>query len=141
MRILLAILVFVGVVYGQTPKPCLAPYVWEAKVIQYDISKQFEMRSRMAYDARNQRIRVVDKVNLEDKKDNFATLFLYQEGKEYKLNMKTKECKVIDLTRPFRPVRVPNNATFYGETTIGSLAAEGAGVIVQLWEGQTEHGQ
>ncbi|XP_070578814.1 mammalian ependymin-related protein 1-like [Ptychodera flava] len=141
MRILLVILVFVGVVYGQTPKPCLAPAVWEGKVIQYDISKQFEMRGRMAYDAYNERIHVVDEVNLVDKKDYFSSLFLHRERKEYQLNMKTKECKVTELTRPFRPVRIPNNATFYGETIIGSLAAPGEGVTVQLWGGHTEHGR
>jgi len=141
MKLILTVLFFIGTVYGQTPTPCLAPALWEAKILEIDPSKEFESRARLTYDAYNERIHSIEEVNLHDKKDYFQSLYLFKEGKEYQLNLKTKECKVSPLSRAFRPIAIPKNATFYGETIIGSLAAPGEGVTVQLWGGETEHGR
>ncbi|XP_078001311.1 mammalian ependymin-related protein 1-like [Glandiceps talaboti] len=141
MKGLLAILVLVGVVYGQTPKPCLAPSLFEARMVEIDYAKEFETRARIAYDAHNERFHSYEEVFIGEKKDHFASLFLHKERKEYRLNLATKKCETHELTRPFRHIGIPENATFYDETIIGSLSEPGAGVLVQLWGGHTERGR
>ncbi|NP_001164689.1 ependymin-like protein precursor [Saccoglossus kowalevskii] len=140
MKLVLALLCVVGVVYGQVPRPCLAPPLWEGKIVEIDPSKKFETRARVAYDAYNERFHSIEEVNLNDKKEFYSSLFLHKERKEYNLNLKTGKCTSKELTRPFHYIGIPENATFYGETIIGSLSAPGEGVTVQLWGGTTSEG-
>ena len=59
----------------------------------------------------------------------------------YRLNIREGQCTRFNLTESFRPIEVPPEATFFGSFYVGSSAAEGAGVLVNAWGGQTERGK
>ena len=61
------------------------------------------------------------------------------QGKEYKLNLKTRQCNVTDLMRPFRPFGLPPFAKFLFEATIGAASVPGEHTIVQSWGGEFEN--
>ena len=64
---------------------------------------------------------------------------VYFQGMEYKLNLKTKQCTVSPLNRPFRPFGVPPFAKFVYEATIGAAAIPGEHTVVQVWGGEFEN--
>lgn len=59
----------------------------------------------------------------------------------YRLNLRERQCTRFNLTESFHPIEVPPEATFFGSFYVGSSAAEGAGVLVNAWGGQTERGK
>lgn len=59
----------------------------------------------------------------------------------YRLNIRERTCERFNLTEPFRAIEVPPEAKSFGSLYIGSSAAEGAGVLVDVWGGQTERGE
>lgn len=59
----------------------------------------------------------------------------------YRLNIRERTCERFNLTEPFRAIEVPPEARSFGSLYIGSSAAEGAGVLVDVWGGQTERGE
>ena len=49
-------------------------------------------------------------------------------------------CHKTELNEPFRPIRIPVNATFNGEFYLGTSSIPGAGVLVESWSGNTTVG-
>ncbi|XP_078591633.1 mammalian ependymin-related protein 1-like [Branchiostoma floridae x Branchiostoma japonicum] len=141
MKVLLFLVAAIAVVYGQAPQPCIAPKLWEARMSRIDPSKRFYERARISYDAINQRVRVIEEVNIKEQRDFFDVLYLHQVGKEYRYNLKTKECEVKQLAEQFRPFEVPANATNFGESYIGTSAFPADGVLITLWGGEFRGGR
>ncbi|XP_033127893.1 mammalian ependymin-related protein 1-like isoform X4 [Anneissia japonica] len=144
MKTVLALFLVLTVVTvrSQVPKPCVAPSAMEARIVEIDPSRGFEVRAKMSYDFYNRRVRIVDEVVHSDSRKEFMdVLFLHDVGKEYRLNFQTKVCEVLPISREFRPIGIPLNGTFYGEATIGSKAEHGEGVNVQAWGGDAEFGR
>ena len=46
-------------------------------------------------------------------------------------------CLVYDLKDSFRPIHIPENATFEGEFYLGTSSIAGDGILVQSWVGNT----
>ncbi|XP_064624115.1 mammalian ependymin-related protein 1-like [Lineus longissimus] len=138
MRFLIGLLVIslAAVAYAQIPTPCYSPRLFEARMIEDDFNKNFTMRAKLSYDGDNQRIRIVEEVNIKDKRDFYDTLFIDNRDfqVEYALNLRTKKCEKRPLTRRFRPVQIPSNATFYGELYLGDS------LLTQSWGGKTPQG-
>jgi hypothetical protein len=67
-------------------------------------------------------------------------LIISSKGKEYRFNLKTRQCNVTALTRPFRPFGVPPNANFTGEATIGAAGIPGENVIIENFDGAFSDG-
>ena len=53
----------------------------------------------------------------------------------YRYNARTKQCFKYALNETFRPIEIPFGAKFIDRVEIGSNAATGAGVEVDIWEG------
>ena len=58
----------------------------------------------------------------------------------YRLNLRTRQCEKFTLTEPFRPIEVPENATSRGAAYVGSSSVSGAGVLVDIFVGDTPRG-
>ncbi|XP_066282340.1 mammalian ependymin-related protein 1-like [Branchiostoma lanceolatum] len=140
--LLLFAVVCVSVAYSQVLEPCAAPPLWEARVSRIDPEKRFSERARMSYDATNRRVRRIEEVNLLEEKDFYDVLYIHntEPGTEYRLNLKTKECEKREMSEPWREFQVPPNATFLGESYIGTGAVPGAGVLTELWAHTFESG-
>ncbi|XP_033127892.1 mammalian ependymin-related protein 1-like isoform X3 [Anneissia japonica] len=145
MKTVLALFLVLTVVTvrSQVPKPCVAPSAMEARIVERNMEREYEVRAKMSYDARNLRKRYVDEVFINgDKRDYYDVLYLHNVGKEYRYNLKTKTCEVRAISQNrFYPIGIPNNATFYGEANIGTKGFPGEGVLVQEWGGATERGR
>lgn len=55
----------------------------------------------------------------------------------YRLNLQTRVCDKFAITDDFRPIAIPQNATFLGEFFLGTSSVQGAGVLVESWAGNT----
>lgn len=53
----------------------------------------------------------------------------------YRLNLRTRQCNVTGLSRPWHPYGIPPEATFEGEAYIGA-SAQNEGVLVTRWSGK-----
>ncbi|KAK3092386.1 hypothetical protein FSP39_002199 [Pinctada imbricata] len=71
---------------------------------------------------------------------NMNRLQFPQLGKEYSLNIRTRQCNVTNLTRPFRPYGVPPFANFSGEASIGATGVPGESVVIEHFTGKFEDG-
>jgi hypothetical protein len=62
---------------------------------------------------------------------------LYKEDLIYTINLETETCAVQKLGRTFIPIQVPVNATFVGDTILGTSDLNlGDGVEVETWQGK-----
>jgi hypothetical protein len=53
------------------------------------------------------------------------------------LDRNTMKCTVTDLTDDFKPIQIPNNATFVDKFVLGSNGEADSGVTVVQWMGNT----
>ncbi|XP_033127891.1 mammalian ependymin-related protein 1-like isoform X2 [Anneissia japonica] len=80
MKTVLALFLVLTVVTvrSQVPKPCVAPSAMEARIVEIDPSRGFEVRAKMSYDFYNRRVRIVDEVVHSDSRKEFMdVLFLH----------------------------------------------------------------
>lgn len=78
------------------------------------------MRARLTYDAVFKRERVIDEVYTNSSKEHYDIIYLHQEQKQYKLNLKTRECSIENITRPWRNIAIPESAQSLGQSYIGT---------------------
>ncbi|CAG2226310.1 unnamed protein product [Mytilus edulis] len=132
MKYLIALCLVVSA-FAQAPKPCDSPPQWEAREIRQDYSRKFEEFRKLSYDETNRRVREVEEILLGSDKEYVDRLYLYNEAKNYSLNLKTKVCTVTALTRPFRHRGVFPGAKFDGIFNIGAVGVSGEVVAVQAF--------
>ncbi|KAI8479985.1 Mammalian ependymin- protein 1 [Branchiostoma belcheri] len=140
--LLLFLFVAVAAVYSQVPERCEAPQAFESKIGRLDTIRGFFLRAKVSYDARNMRTRVIEEVETREERDYYDVLYLHntQPGKEYRFNLKTKQCETRALNTTFRRFEIPDFARPLGEFTVGTKGEPGEGVDVTLWGGRTEDG-
>lgn len=129
--------VLLCVVSAQLPRPCESPKQWEGKVITVDRKENFFRAGRISYDEYAPRFRIIEEEAVGKQVDYYDVLYLHNVGKEYRLNLKTRQCNVTALTRPFRPFGVPPMANFTGEATIGAAGIAGENVVIENFNGHT----
>ncbi|XP_064603712.1 mammalian ependymin-related protein 1-like [Liolophura sinensis] len=135
MKSLVILVVFVGLAYGQVPTPCETPTIWEAREAEVDRADNFERFAKISYDEVNRRIRRIEELDIGSDKDYYDELFLFDEFRMYRLNLRTRQCNVTGLSRPWHPYGIPPEATFDGEAYIGASATN-EGVLVTRWTGK-----
>lgn len=70
-----------------------------------------------------------------------CTFFFFSpQGKEYRLNLRTKQCNVSALTSPFRYIGVPPDAKFVFEAEIGAAGVVGESLVADTFIGKFEDG-
>jgi len=139
MYAFLALLALVAAVGAQVPRPCESPREWNGRIFQVDRSKNVTILGKMSYDEINQRLRIIEDVDVTGKRYFFDYIILYEEGLLYQIELsvnKTGECKVYKFKEPFRPAQIPPDAKFAVEAYIGSSAAYGIGVLVNTFYGE-----
>lgn len=111
--------------------PCPAPLQWEGRSVVYDHSTGRNARAAVSYDAKNQRIRILQ----QNKKHTpcqkfFEYIYLYKSGVMFQIEQKTKLCSKIALTQAWDPFDIPTNSTFEDQYFIGG---PGDKMEVQEW--------
>ncbi|XP_031564114.1 mammalian ependymin-related protein 1-like [Actinia tenebrosa] len=136
-----AFLVFAVVVNAQRPEPCEGPKVWEGKLFQVDHSKNFSILGKLSYDASNERVRIIEEINLSGGKRYFYDfIILYREQRLYRVELSingTGKCVVSEFKESFRPAEIPKDAKFATEAYIGASLPE-VGVLVNIFYGKEE---
>ena len=99
----------------------------------FDTVKKDYIRAHITYDAIYQRERVIEEYVLGSDDEYFDVLYLHQQNIEYVFNLKTRNCTTRPRTRPWINFGVPQNATSYGESYLGSDAVPNANVLTTLW--------
>ena len=56
--------------------------------------------------------------------------------KEYRLNLRTKQCNVTDLDRPFRYIGIPPDAKFFFEAEVGAAGVPGESLVATNFYGK-----
>ncbi|OWF37119.1 mammalian ependymin-related protein 1-like [Mizuhopecten yessoensis] len=140
MQSLLLVLLFGVVAYAQLPRPCESPKQWEARIFTQDMSKNYTAYAKGSYDETQRRFREIEEVALGTDREYYDVLYLFNVGKEYRLNLKTKKCNVTNLTRPFRPFGVPPEGQFEFSATIGAAGVPGEYMVVNNFYGNFTDG-
>ncbi|KAK7482194.1 hypothetical protein BaRGS_00026543 [Batillaria attramentaria] len=134
------LLLSVTLVAAQEPRPCLSPEQWEGKFYRTDYSKNFTQFARVSYDETNRRVREVEELEFGATRDYYDVLYLHNENKEYRLNLRTRTCNVTTLSRPWIPAGVPRNAQYKGEANVGPVNIPNEHVTVIAFDGKDEEG-
>jgi len=119
------------------PEPCYAPPQWNSKFSESNQKKNYYIRaSSYSYDAIFQRERIIDEIYANDTKEAHDILYLHKQQLKYKLNLKTRECTIEPIARPWRDIHIPYNAQSLGQSYIGSGQLYGAGLLTNEWTGE-----
>ncbi|XP_026792729.1 mammalian ependymin-related protein 1 [Pangasianodon hypophthalmus] len=112
-------------------EPCVAPLQWEGRRVQYDHSTGRNTRAAVAYDAQNQRIRLLEqKTGHTPCKKFFEYIYLFKSGVLFQIEQVTKACAKLNLTEPWDPYDIPMNSTYEDQYFIGG---PGDMIEVQEW--------
>jgi hypothetical protein len=109
-------------------------------LIEIDPSKKFERRGNLSYDATNQRIRMIDEVEVGSQRSFYDDILLYNEKIHYRVNLRTKVCNKTTIASPFRPIEVPSFANFTDSVYLGLSGFVGAGVLENIYQGNPPFG-
>ncbi|KAK6182223.1 hypothetical protein SNE40_009952 [Patella caerulea] len=140
-----SLIVLVAVVFctvlAQLPRPCNSPSQWEGRFSRYDVSRNFTQYAEIAYDAVGRRVREREELAIGSTTDFYDVLRLFNERKEYRVNLRTRTCNVTAFTRPFIDVGLPANATFTDSFVIGLAGLPNEHVTAAIFEGSYEGGR
>ncbi|KAK6182226.1 hypothetical protein SNE40_009954 [Patella caerulea] len=141
MKLLLVLCFAVATVLSQQPRPCESPKQWEGRLSRYDRTRQFFQRARVSYDELDRRVREIEEVEIGKTVDYYDVLYLHNVGLEYRLNLKTRQCTLTPLTRPFIPAGLPPDANYRGQATLGASGIPDEYTEVVLFDGTFEGNQ
>ncbi|KAK3105902.1 hypothetical protein FSP39_008197 [Pinctada imbricata] len=120
-------------VFAQDPMPCNPPPQWEAREIRVDRQQNFEERRRLVYDAANRRERRIEEVEVNSTRSFYDELILWNENKQYRVDLRTKKCNITVPYREWRPRGVPPESKFEYEAVIGAAGIPGESVTIQIF--------
>merc|ERR1711879_919330 len=96
------------------------------------------MYAEISYDATNRRVREVEYLEEGSTRMFYDVLYLHNVNKEYKIDLKNKNCTVGSLTRPFRPFGIPPEANYTGSANVGPVNIPDEHATIVLFEGRNE---
>jgi hypothetical protein len=100
-------------------------------------SRLFFTTGEIYYDEVQQRVAYILLDNEGQSSEKLHIIALYKEDLIYTINLETETCAVQKLGRTFIPIQVPVNATFVGDTILGTSDLNlGDGVEVETWQGK-----
>ncbi|XP_046579866.1 mammalian ependymin-related protein 1-like [Haliotis rubra] len=135
MLLIVSLALLCVVTLAQLPHPCRSPEEFEGRVVTFDPDRRFFSSARFAYDDRQRRVRESEEVDVGRDVDYFDRLFLFNENKEYRVNVRTRQCNVTGVSRPWIPFGVPPDAMFNGTGDIGASGVPDEHVIVNIFNG------
>ncbi|MBN3281749.1 EPD protein, partial [Polyodon spathula] len=120
---------------GQKPRPCESPALLEGKLFTAAPSKHVEVFGDFSYDGYLHRFHIAEEIFIGNQKLFVNYIMLFKESRLYKISFHNKTCERLPLSVHFRPLEVPQNATFGGQLIIGGSSKPGEGLLVNLWKG------
>lgn len=122
--------------------PCTPPNkLFEARIVEVDREKGFEIFSRLSYDGEGQRIRTIEEILTQDSKTYYENILLFSEKMHYRIQFVDRQptgCTKTEITFPFQPYEPPRSAKYFGGAVIGSNAGVGEGVEVENYGGEVD---
>lgn len=120
---------------GQKPRPCESPALLEGRIFSAAPSKHVEVLGLFSYDGYLHRFHIAEEI-ITGKQTLFVNyIMLFKESLLYKISFHNKTCERLPLSVPFRPLEVPQDASFGGQLIIGGSSKPGEGLLVNLWKG------
>merc|ERR1712227_59509 len=111
MRVCVALLPLAALAAAQAPSPCPGPKSFEGRFNHFDRERQYFVQGRIAFDEQNMRYAEFEDIRAGSQEVFYYKLFLYKEKKEYRLDLKKRNCTVEAPHRPFHPWGVIPGAT------------------------------
>lgn len=140
MKVLVLLCLGLSTVLAQVPQPCLSPPEFEGRRIRVDDQKNFQEYAKFWYDENNKRVRMVEEVEIGSTRDYYDILALFNLNKEYKVNLKTKQCVTSTISQPFIPMGVPREARFDFDAEIGAAGIPNEHLTIQAFSGNFTFG-
>ncbi|KAK3792911.1 hypothetical protein RRG08_033762 [Elysia crispata] len=94
----------------------------------------------MVYDEDNRRISEFEDESVNKTRTYYFKVKLYNENKEYTLDLKTRKCNVTAPRHQWHPYGVPPGAKFKAEAVVGAAGVPGESVTVADFASQTTDG-
>ena len=126
-------LFLIGFTAAQLPQPCMTPPEWEARIFEFNEMERFSRRAHYSYDSVGHRERIIEEVDFGSEEAFYDVIALFDSNMEYIYNLKSHNCTRRPITRPWRDFGIQPGARSYGEAYIGTSAAPGFGLLVNLW--------
>ena len=67
-----------------------------------------------------------------------SILIFFIKGKEYRINLKTKNCTMSALTRPFMEFGIPKDARYVGTANVGPVNIPDEHAVIISFEGEDQ---
>merc|ERR1712002_272209 len=129
MYIALCLLLVVGAL-AQVPTTCPGPKSFEGRFSRFDRERKFLVKDAIAYDESMRRIAELEDFDIAGNHTYYHKLKLYNENKEYTVNLKTRNCTVGPPHPNFHPWGVMPGSKFEAEAVIGAAGVPGESVNV-----------
>ncbi|RXM94416.1 Mammalian ependymin-related protein 1 [Acipenser ruthenus] len=120
---------------GQKPRPCESPALLEGRIFSAAPSKHVEVLGLFSYDGYLHRFHITEEIITRNQTLFVNYIMLFKESLLYKISFHNKTCERLPLSVPFRPLEVPQDASFGGQLIIGGSSKPGEGLLVNLWKG------
>ncbi|XP_076443031.1 mammalian ependymin-related protein 1-like [Babylonia areolata] len=134
------LLLCVALAAAQQPRPCETPEQFEARILTHDFKNGFTQKAKISYDGLNKRVREVEELELGKDREFYDVLYLFQNNREYRVNLKDKKCNTTTLSRPFIPAGVPPGAHYNGQAVVGPVNIPNEHISVIRFEGRSDEG-
>ncbi|XP_072517785.1 ependymin-1 [Salminus brasiliensis] len=138
MQALLLLTVSLSVLFSvlaQTPHPCKAPPYLEGKLVVLFPEGHTTVFEQFAYDAVEQRIRVVASGKESTHNVFVDRLMFFRERFYYDINYHNQSCVKTPFSADFVPIEIPVDAHHKAQFVLGSLSAPAQGLLVNDWVG------
>ncbi|KAG9265740.1 ependymin-like [Astyanax mexicanus] len=138
MRTLLLLTVGLSVLLGalaQQPHPCKAPPYLEGKLFVLFPEGHTTLFEQFAYDAVEERIRVVASIKHDSQEMIEDRLLFFRERFYYEIHYHNKSCVKTPFDAQFNPIQIPHDAHHQAQFVLGSLSAPAEGLLVNSWVG------
>ncbi|RNA26343.1 ependymin-like [Brachionus plicatilis] len=113
--------------------PCKSPKQWKANTYGRDNKAKYKSKFEFTYDSVNKREREVGIEQIGSYSDYVDVIKLFNEKVFYRYSYTRKSCEKKSLDQEWNDFDIPNDATFYGDLTIGASGLKDSGLLVSSW--------
>ncbi|XP_051284433.1 ependymin-2 isoform X1 [Dicentrarchus labrax] len=135
MRLLVVLTCLLAGCLAQKPHPCSSPPLLSGALTVSTQNEKLWTYAQYLYDALEQRVRLIEIGNYENKTFTYDVLMLFRQGTMYEINEHNRTCKKKPLKSDFYPLAIPKDASLVGQAVVGSSSGPGQGLLVNTWTG------
>merc|ERR1711963_1003620 len=129
-------LMMAGAALAQVPTTCPGPKQFEVRFSREDRERRMRVSGAIAYDGPGQRVAEFEDELVGATHAIYRKLYLYNEKKEYTVDIQTKNCTVGPPRRPNHPYGVPPDSKFAADFVIGASGVAGEHLTVASFDHQ-----